>query len=453
VALFASLIAVGTLLLLLPFSSKDEPLSLSAALFTSTSAVCVTGLSVFDAASKLSLFGQVVLLLLIQIGGLGWMLSSTLLFLLFGRELGLHDRLVLRDTFGQVALRDTNRLLFRAIRFAFTVEVIGAVILTIIYFHSGRYGFLESIWQGTFSSISAFCNAGFDLKGVGENGEHSLMIFRSHPMLNLVIMLLSILGGLGFVVCNEIWERASKRKSRIENQRALSISTRLVLWATGILTIVGFLLFLIQEWSNPATLGNLPFGEKLMAALFQSVTLRSVGFSTLDFGQMTSFTLLFSGLWMFIGAAPGGTGGGIKVTTFALMLLAVYATLRGREDVEIFGRRLAARDVSRALVLNVLAIAAVVIGTFALTFSEAEHLIRSGITGNLFMKIQFEVLSAVGTAGLSTGITSALSDWGRLFLVILMFMGRLGPTTVATALLYTRHRPKRRLPEEQLNLG
>ena len=452
VALFLGFIALGTLLLMLPLSAQKEPLSFSAALFTSTSAVCVTGLSVFDVASTLSPFGQVVLLLLIQAGGLGWMLSSTLLLLLFGRELGLHDRLVLRDTFGQIALRDTKTLLFRALKFAFLIEGIGAVGLFLCFYFAGDGNVLRALWLGVFTAISAFCNAGFDLNGVGPNGEYSLMIFRSNVGVNFIVMALIVLGGIGFVACSEIWDWRQSLQKR-ERPRPLSVSTKLVLWATATLILVGAVLFLVQEWGNPATLGKLGFGEKVLAALFQSVTLRTAGFATLDFGSMTSFALLFSGLWMFIGASPGGTGGGIKVTTFALMLLSVYATLRGREDVEIFGRRISSRDVSRALVLNVLAFSAVVAGTFAMTLTEPQALLKAGVTGNLFMKIQFEVLSALGTVGLSTGITGSVSEWGRFTLVALMFLGRLGPTTVATALLKSNSRAKRRLPESQLNLG
>ncbi|MBW3637869.1 MAG: Trk family potassium uptake protein [Armatimonadetes bacterium] len=448
VALFMAVIALGTVLLQLPISAREGSVGWSTAFFTSTSAVCVTGLSVVDIASTYSFFGQVVLLLLIQVGGLGYMLASTLLFLLLGGEVGLHDRLLLRDTLGQVALRDTRRLVLRAIKFTFFAEGVGALLLWLLFWHTGRYDGLTALWHGIFHAVSAFCNAGFDIKGVSESGVASLGVYRTHWGVNGVVSALIICGGLGFVTCSELWEW-----NKAKRRRALSLTTRLILWGTASLLVGGMAVFLFAEWTNPKTLGPLSLGDKLMTAGFQSVTLRTAGFSTLDFGQMRSITLLISGLWMFIGAAPGGTGGGLKITTFAAVLLAVKSTLRAESDAEIFGRRIATRDVFRSMVLLVLAFAAIVAGTFSMAFTEPQALMEAGYRDNLFMQIQFEVISAFCTVGLSAGVTGALTESGRAALIVLMFLGRLGPTTVAAAMAAPRTPPRRRLAKTELILG
>lgn len=448
--LFVGLALLGGLILRLPICSQGAPLDWSSAYFTATSAVCVIGLSVFDVSATLTPFGQFMLLVLLQIGGLGYMLTSTFLLLFFGKEPRLRERLLLRSTLGKVNLRDTKTLVLRAVAFTFFLEAVGAVILTLRFLSMPEYSWPRAIWHGVFHSVAAFCNSGFDLFGVGENGQSSLRHFQDDWILQLTIAALIIFGGLGFAVYQELLQRWRYRSLR---RTPLSLHSRIVLSMTVLLLGVGTVSILVTEWTNPHTLGALSLPEKFLAGFFQSATLRTAGYSTLDFGAMRSITLLLAGMWMFIGAAPGGTSGGVKVTTFAVMLATVTASLRGRSDVEIFGRRLATETVYRAQVLIFVSLAVVVAGVFLLTFTEPDGLIAAGIKENLFVRLQFEVLSAFGTTGVSTGITSYLSHPGRIILIVIMFIGRLGPITAATALAAPQSQPRRRLPEEEIALG
>lgn len=448
--LFVGLALLGGLILRLPICSQGAPLDWSSAYFTATSAVCVIGLSVFDVSTTLTPFGQFMLLVLLQIGGLGYMLTSTFLLLFFGKEPRLRERLLLRSTLGKVNLRDTKTLVLRAVAFTFFLEAVGAVILTLRFLSMPEYSWPRAIWHGVFHSVAAFCNSGFDLFGVGENGQSSLRHFQDDWILQLTIAALIIFGGLGFAVYQELLQRWRYKSLR---RTPLSLHSRIVLSMTVLLLGVGTVSILVTEWTNPHTLGALSLPEKFLAGFFQSATLRTAGYSTLDFGAMRSITLLLAGMWMFIGAAPGGTSGGVKVTTFAVMLATVTASLRGRSDVEIFGRRLATETVYRAQVLIFVSLAVVVAGVFLLTFTEPDGLIAAGIKENLFVRLQFEVLSAFGTTGVSTGITSYLSHPGRIILIVIMFIGRLGPITAATALAAPQSQPRRRLPEEEIALG
>lgn len=448
--LFLALILIGGVLLRLPVSAREEPLDWSAAYFTATSAVCVTGLSVFDVKATLSPVGQVILLLLIQAGGLGYMLASTLLLLVFGREPRLHERLLLRSTLGQVTLRDTRNLVLRAVAFTLCVEMIGAAILTVRFMALPDFNFFKALWYGVFHAVSAFCSAGFDLFGTGPGGQHSLAAFRGDVLVNVTIAGLIAVGGLGFAVYQEFLVRWQTPRLQ---RPPLSLHTRVVLSMSVALWIIFALGILVTEWTNPHTLGPLPFGEKLLVGCFHSFTLRSGGFSTVDFGTLRSITLMLCGMGMFIGAAPGGTSGGIKLTTFAAMTATVIATLRGKTDVEIFHRRLPNDTVRRALVLVFVAFCVIVAGMIVVTFTEPNALIEAGQKDNLFMRLQFEVLSAFGTTGLSTGVTSHITDTGRLVLMVLMFAGRLGPITAATALAAPSPQLRRRLPEEEIALG
>lgn len=448
--LFLALIFMGGLLLRLPMSAQGEPLDWSAAFFMATSAVCVTGLSVFDVKETLSPIGQLILLLLVQAGGLGYMLASTFLLLVFGREIRLHERLLLRSTLGQVTLRDTRTLVLRAVAFTLFVEVLGAIILAAHFMALPNVSFLQALWYGIFHSVSAFCNAGFDLFGIGPEGQSSLAIFRSDVWVNVTIAALIAVGGLGFAVYQEFLVRWQTPRNK---RPPLSLHTRVVLAMSAALWGVFTLVILITEWTNPHTLGQLSFGEKLLTSTFQSFALRSGGYSTVDFGALRSITLMMCGMAMFIGAAPGGTSGGIKVTTFAAMMATVIATLRGRSDVEIFHRRLSTENIRRSLVLVFVSFCIVVGGMVLVTFTEPNALIEAGHKDNLFMRLQFEVLSAFGTTGLSTGITPHITDAGRIVLMVMMLAGRLGPITAAAALAAPPPQSRRRLPEEEIALG
>lgn len=445
--LFLLLILAGGLLLHLPLSSRGEPVSWSTAFFTATSAACVTGLTVVDTATTYSFFGQLVLLALIQLGGLGYMLASTFLILLLRRGPALHDRLLLRDTLGPVNLGDTMQLVWRALVFTFAVELAGAVILASRFATEAGRSLPDAAWRGVFHSVSAFCNAGFDLFGGDAHGLPSLIAYRGDWVVNLVIAVLIMIGGLGFVVCEELrcWRRSS--------HKPLSLHARIVLAMSAFLVVGGMAIVLVTEWSNPNTLAELPWPEKLLTAFFQSVTLRTAGFATVNFGELRSFTLLVMGLWMFIGASPGGTGGGVKTTTFAAMLATMKATLQGQADAELFNRAVPAEVMDRAVVLVILSFGVVTAGIFVLTLTEPMALREAGMRENIFMSLQFEVLSAFGTVGLSTGVTPHLTEAGRLVIMALMFVGRLGPTTAAALLLVTRKPAKRSLPQGKIALG
>jgi trk system potassium uptake protein TrkH len=442
---FLVLVVLGALLLRMPFSVYGEPVSWSTAFFTSTSAVCVTGLAVTDTATTFSPIGQLIILLMIQIGGLGYMVASSLLFLLFGREPTLHERLLLRESFGHVTLKDTGRLLWRALRFALGVEAVGAVILTARFYQEAEHDLADAAWRGVFHAVSAFCNAGFDILG-RDVRSGSLIGYRDDVVVNFTVAALIIIGGLGFAVCQELlYERGRSRR--------MTLHSRMVLAMTFCLVVLGTVSFLLTEWSNANTLAPLPLGNKMLVSFFQSVSFRTAGFATVDFADLRSITLLLGGMLMFIGASPGGTGGGIKTTTFAAVLVAMTASLRGRRDAEIFHRRLDNDLVFRAMLLIFMAVGIIVTAMFALTFTEPEGLIQAGYKGTIFVDLQFEVISASGTVGLSTGITPQLSEAGRMVIMALMFLGRLGPTTVAVAFAASQARRKYRLPDEKVALG
>ncbi|HTE18112.1 MAG TPA: potassium transporter TrkG [Armatimonadota bacterium] len=447
VLLFFLFIAVGTLLLRLPYSGRNGTIDWSTAAFTATSAVCVTGLTVVDTPAAFSPFGQGVILLLVQAGGLGYMTSSTLLALLLRRQPGLHDRLLLSDTLGQLTLRDTGRVVWGAVRFTLGVEAAGALILAARFAQEPGRDLGEAVWLGVCNAVSAFCNADFVWLGSSGTGAHagSLGRYRGDWVVNLTVMALVVIGGLGFVVCQEL--------IRYRGKKPLSLLARLVLSWTGGLILFGAVVVLAAEWKNPGTLGPLPLHEKLLASLFHSITIRTAGFSTVDFGKLTSISLLLMGVLMFIGASPGGTGGGVKTTTFAVTVAAVWASLRGRSDVELFHRRVPPDTVYRALVLIFLSAAVIMTAIFILTLTEPVPLIAAGFRENLFVRIQFEVFSAFGTAGISTGITPSLTGAGRLVIMALMLLGRLGPLTVATALATPGPALKRRYAEEKVPLG
>lgn len=442
--LFVLAIVCGGMALQLPLCSRSGlPVDASTAYFTATSAVCVTGLAVVDTAATYSFFGQAVLLLLIQVGALGYMLASTLLVVFLRREPNFHDRILLRDTLGQLSLRDTFRLVRHAVLFTLVVEALGAALLASRFLLLLEVQAGDAIWLGLFHSVSAFGNAGFDL--FGPYGSTSLSRFRGDWIINFTVAALITTGGLGFLVCHELLQ--------FRIGKLLSVHSRIVLATTLALMVAGTVAILLTEWTNEGTLAPLPWPEKLLAAFFQSVTTRTAGFATLDLGSMRSVTLVILGLLMFVGGSPGSTAGGVKTTTFATMLLAVRASLSGRSDVEVFHRRLSPELIYRALVLAVLFLAVFAIGTFVLAFSEPVTLQVAGFRTNLFMRIQFETLSALATVGLSTGITPAITPLGRVVLMGLMFVGRLGPITVAAAIAAPKPPPQRRLPAEEVSLG
>ncbi|MCI1894222.1 MAG: potassium transporter KtrB [Lactobacillus sp.] len=416
---FAAMIAIGTSLLALPFASQSgQSVSLLDAFFTATSASCVTGLVVVNTMQHWTWFGQLVIITLIQLGGIGFITVVTGALIVFRQRIGLRQRLTIQTMFNQSSLGGMTRLVWQVLRYTAVIEGAGAVLLTVGFLTANRgYGFLESVWYGVFHAISAFCNAGFDL--VGSN---SLAEFQGHWLINFTIMVLITLGGLGFTVLHELRHFKTKK-----HWRGLSIHTRLVCGTSAVLVVAGTLLFALLEWQG--ALGHLATPQKWLAAAFESVTLRTAGFATIDQSQLTPLSQLLATGFMFIGGSPAGTAGGVKTITLALLVAAVSSGLHGHTGIVIAGRRLPLALVQKALAVFFAMFAVVVMAVLILHFSEA---------GNSFaptlMETIFEATSATGTVGLTTGLTPYLSPIGKVTIALCMFIGRLSPLTLVVAL-------------------
>jgi trk system potassium uptake protein TrkH len=433
--LFAILIAVGTVLLMLPFATASGGTTrFLDALFTATSAACVTGLVVFDTATHWSPFGQVVILVLIQLGGFGIMTGSTLLLFLFLRRTTLRDRLLVTESLGGLQLGTVTTIVKRIAIFTLACELIGAVVLSISFMagpEAGPRWHPLGIWWGIFHAVSAFNNAGFDLTG----GFQSLIPFRDDWIVLLTIGILLLLGGLGFAVVGDAVVR--RRWAR------MALETKLVLATTAALLVGGTALIGFTEWSNPATLGALPPEQRILNAFFESATLRTAGFTALDTGAFIDETLFVVMALMFIGGASGSTAGGIKVNTFAVLLIAITSTVRGEPSATAFGRRIQHGIVYRALAVALLAIAWVFVVGLGLSLT----------TNATFVQTLFEAVSAFGTVGATTGITPDLSDPARVITSIAMFVGRLGPLTLVLALAARAHAVSYRPAVENVRIG
>lgn len=430
VSAFVTLITIGTVLLTFPVASAAGPVSPIDAVFTATSATCVTGLIVLDTAADFSLFGQVVILGLFQIGGLGIMTLSTFAVLLIGARLRLRGERALGEV---LDIRDPSAS-YRLVRFivasTLVIEAIGAAFLTWRFHETMGLGWQEASWKGVFHAVSSFCNAGFALQS------DSFVSMQSDPIALTTSMILITLGGLGFPCLVTLWD-VMRRK---EPNHSLRLHTRVVLVASSGLLLLGFLVYLFVEWD--ATLGTLSTPDKVMNALFQSVTLRTSGFNTVSFDSLQPATFLMMIVMMFIGASPGSTGGGIKTTTFAFLGLAVATVIRGDRRVVLGGRELDERGVYRATGILFLATIFVFVGLFALLVVEEQP----------FMHLLFEAVSAFGTVGLSLGATPALTAFGKLVIVLLMFVGRIGPVTIAL-LLGQRRSDGIRYPRTSIMVG
>ncbi len=424
--IYAIFILIGAVLLSLPFSHTSG-VSFSDALFTAASAVTVTGLVVVDTGSDFTLIGQIVVALLIQVGGLGLMTFAALLLTMLGLSIGMPQRLALRDELGQTGLSELAVLVRVVILVAFTAEAIGAGLLMLVFVP--EFGWAEGVWQALFHAISAFNNAGFSLF------PDSLSGYVSDPVVNITIALLFIIGGLGFVVLADLNKHRRWAK--------LTLHSKLMLSGTGFLILASWVLFAALEWRNPATLGALDgTGPRLLASWFQAVTPRTAGFNTLDYAAMTDSTTIMTLGLMLVGGGSSSTAGGIKVTTLIVLALATLAFFRRQERLHIFGRSLGISEVMKALALTALSIFLVLTGLFlvSLTYQGA------------FIDLVFEVFSAFGTVGLSRGATGELDTFGRLVIIAIMFVGRLGPLTLAF-FLATQSTPKVRYPEGKVYLG
>jgi len=435
---FFSLIFIGAILLTLPIASRTgQRLGFLDALFTSTSAVCVTGLVVVDTVTFFSLFGQIVIICLIQAGGLGFMTLATLLFMLIGKRISLKERLIIQESLNESSLQGLVSLVRNIFVVTFVIETIGALLLMIRFIPA--YGVAKGIYYSFFHAVSAFCNAGFDLMG----SAGSLTAYRSDFIVSGTIMLLIVLGGLGFRVLMDIY--------RNRNFHKFKFHSKVVLLSTLVLIVSGALIFYFAEIGNTATLGNedIPFYAKPLMALFQSITPRTAGFSTMDQGQLSNASKLVTMILMFIGANSASTGGGVKTTTIAVILFMVISVIRGKQDLNMGKRRISHDILFRAL--TIVFISALLVCLVAVLIMSFEgH--RAGMT---FENILFETLSAFGTVGLSCGITSSLSSASKLCLIITMFCGRVGPLTMTLAFAnrLANDKTKIRYPEEKIMVG
>lgn len=428
---FLLVTAAGTGLLLLPAATAPgEQTDFIHALFTATSALCVTGLTVVDTGSHFSVFGQVVILVLIQLGGFGVMTFATVVGLMVLGRLSLRSKLLAATEAKSLGLADLRSLILGIIKISLVIEAVLAVILS-LRFHLGYDMSLgDAIWHGSFHAVSAFNNAGFALY------TDSMMGFVGDPVIGLPLCAAIILGGLGFPVIMQL-------RRRFRTPRLWSMHTSIVVWATSVLLVLGTGMILALEWSNPATLGPMSWPEKLLASFFQSVQTRTAGFNSVDISAMEPTTWLGMDVLMFIGGAPAGTAGGIKVTTVAVLLFIVFTELRGDAAVNIFGKRLSRAVHRQAIAVVLLAGSLVVVVTGALM-----HL-----SGLPLDQVLFETVSAFSTVGLSTGITAELPMLGQLMLVLLMFIGRVGPITFASALALRERRTLYELPKERPIIG
>lgn len=428
-ASFATLIAVGTVLLSMPAASAArhgiDPVD---AFFTATSASCVTGLIVLDTPNDLSLFGQLVVLALIQVGGLNIMVLSTFAAIMVGRGLGLRGEAAIAELLDIRESRSAYRLIVLIVVTTFTIEATGALALAAVFLRHGM-GWIEALWKGVFHSVSAFCNAGFALQS------DSLIPFQRDPAVLLTIGCLITLGGLGFAVLAFAWLRVAGRR-----KIGLAVQVRVVLVASAVLVAVGWLTFATLEWEG--SLAGLPVSDRVVNALFQSVTCRTAGFTSVPYDSLHPATALLMIFLMFVGASPGGTGGGIKTTTLVVLLSALPSAARGRPDVVLFHRRIAAGTVYRSTAIAVVAVLVVAMAAMLLLASQ-----QGG-----FESILFEVVSAFGTVGLSLGATATLDGFGKVVVALVMLAGRVGP--LALALLFGRGGEARvGYPEASLMVG
>jgi trk system potassium uptake protein TrkH len=431
---FLGLTLGGAVLLWLPISAAREPLSVLDAVFTATSAVCVTGLIVVDTPNDFTVFGQLVILLLIQLGGLGYMAVTTVVGVALGRQLSLHERLTLQEALNIHNMEGLARFVLTVLKLTLAFELTAAAILTARW--TGEYGVGQAAYYGVFHAVSAFNNAGFALFS------DNLMRFRGDWIVNLVITTLVICGGLGFVVLTEL--------GRVRQYRRLSTHTRLVILVTTALLVASTALIWLIERDNPRTLAPLGASEGFLAAYFQAVMPRTAGFNTLDIGAMLPASLFVMTLLMFIGAAPGGTGGGVKISTFSITVAVIWAMVRGNAEPTLLRRRIAPALVARAFSICLIGFLALNVVAGLLLVTEGRELLPT----------LFETTSAFGTVGLSMGVSGSpvslaghLSGAGKVLLIGMMFMGRIGPLTLAVAIARSREVPRVRHPEGKFLIG
>lgn len=425
---FLGVILAGTLLLMLPIASRERQITPFAdALFTATSASCVTGLVVRDTVTSWSLFGQVILLVLIQIGGMGIVTASLAVFLFSGKRISLKQRSTMQESISATQVGGIVRLTGFILKTTLALELLGAAAMAPVFIRD--FGPARGIWYALFHSVSAFCNGGFDLMGNTEPYS-SLCFYLSQPVINITIMLLIVLGGLGFTTWDDL------RRCRF-HVRFCSMQTKTVLTVTAILLVLPALYFFFCEF------GSFPLGERIFASLFQSVTLRTAGFNTVDFAGISEGGQVIMIFLMLVGGSPGSTAGGMKTTTLAVLAAASLSVIQRKDDTQIFHRR-----ISPEIVRNAVAILSLYLSLFL-----AAGIIISRIEGLPLLPCLFETASAIGTVGVTTGITRSLGTVSRLILVLMMFCGRVGGLTVLFATISPRSGSVSRYPQEKLIVG
>lgn len=423
---FLSIIFIGTFLLTLPISNRNnEWLSPLSALFTATSATCVTGLTVGDPQTMFTFFGQLVIICMIQVGGLGFMSLAMIMMMVLQKAISFSERLLLSSSLGLSSAGGILAFVKLVVGGTFAVEGIGAVLLS--FYFIPKYGLVSGVWKSIFMSISAFCNAGFDLLGKGD----SLTSIQTNGYVLTILMLLTIVGGLGFIV----WQDLLRRN--------LSIYSKMVLVTSGALLLFGTVFYLIAEWNNPATIAHLDFSDKLLNAAFSSVTMRTVGFATFDFAQFTEPSKVISSLLMFIGGSSGSTAGGIKTVTFLVLIITAFQVAGGRSKIHFRNRTIAQDDIYRAFSLFFIACGIVLTSTLTVSMLTPEAKL---------LDIFFTCTSAFGTVGCAAYSISSMSAICQLILIVLMFMGRLGILTITLAIMIRLNRSKDKISYPKTNI-
>lgn len=439
---FFGVIFLGGVLLWLPFCNQ-KPIAFIDALFSSVTSVCVTGLITIVPAEQFTLAGQIVMLVLIQVGGLGVVACMSAFFLIMGKKITMQGRIVIQQAYGLDTLSGLVRFIIRILKGTFLIEGIGALLYAVKFIP--EFGVIRGIWYGIFHSVSAFCNAGIDILG-----STSLIEYVDSPLINFTTMFLIVMGGLGFPVWYNVLENVRKEAaakgmlSRIFTR--LGLQAKIVLSMTAFLILAGTIGFFFLEYNNPSTMGELSVPEKLMASAFQSVTTRTAGYASVSQSGLTAGSRFLGCILMFIGGSPAGTAGGIKTTTAAMLFLTALSVLRGRKDTECFGRRVADDIVRSGITITLITFIFWLAGVMALGIFEP---------GRDFLDLMYEASSAIGTVGLSADLTPQLSRASHVVLMLMMYIGRIGPLTMA--LVFAGRADKsvqfRELPEKRIMLG
>ncbi len=438
VAAFACAIFIGTILLALPFSNTDGQWHFSTnAFFLATSATCVTGLDPVGIGASLTGFGLTVMLLLVELGGIGIMTVGTFFFIVMGRRLSLSEERVIMNTLGEDTVSNVARIIRSTLLFTFSWEILGASVIAWRLHEAYGYALGKAIPHAVFMSVMSFCNAGFTIDST------SMCRFASDPYILFPLLALMIMGGIGFIVHTNVLSQWPSRKSNHKRKR-LSLHSHIVLKTTGLILVVGTLVILALEWSNGFS--NLPFGEKILGALFQTATARTTGFAAIPTSSLRNGSLIVTMIVMFIGAAPGSTGGGIKVTTAAVLYATIRDIIQKKQDTEIRFRSIPKRVVRNAISIVILSVTIISVTFLILSVTEEQ-------SGTSMFALFFEIVSAYTTTGLSLDVTATLTLVGKLLIVVCMFLGRLGPMTLALTMSRHQSGPAKRYPEENVIIG